>query len=348
MSETASFLGVGRETRRTCTLLKNLITWIAQSSQYRSLFIQARYPTIPPMKILIIRPAALGDTLMLAPALSNSREWGEVIVAGRKPGIDFLRLLASACLDFEGPGWHALFMDAPEPGVRLPVHEADRIVAFLNDPHGIMRKNLERFFPNASIAVLPGYPPENESVHVALYLARAMEKNGLPIHAEQVMEEAIGRPLLLSGHRPRLRIVFHPGSGGAKKNHPPEFWLDLMRSFRKNIPRAQGMPVILLGPAEEKLLPVFSGEKEAELLLSPDMGRLYLLLQEASLYIGHDSGITHLSAMLGAPTIALFRQTSVAQWKPLGPKVKVIEAHASGPELIEQVLGAAREFLSAL
>jgi heptosyltransferase-2 len=300
------------------------------------------------MKILIIRPAALGDTLMLGPALSNSREWGEVIVAGRKPGIDFLRPLASACLDFEGPGWHALFMDAPEPGVILPLREADKIVTFLSDPQGIMRKNLERFFPNASIAVLPGYPPENESVHVALYLARALERSGLPVAAENAMTKAMKRPLLRSGNRSRLRVVFHPGSGGGQKNHPPEFWLNLIRSFRKSIPPTQELPVILLGPAEEKLLPLFSGEKEAELLLSPDMGRLSLLLQEASLYIGHDSGITHLSAMLGAPTIALFRQTSVAQWKPLGPKVKVIEAHASGQELAQQVLSTAREFLSTL
>ena len=299
------------------------------------------------MKILIIRPAALGDTLMLAPALSNSREWGEVIVAGRKPGIDFLRPLASACLDFEGPGWHALFMDAPEPGVILPLREADKIVAFLSDPQGIMRKNLERFFPNASIAVLPGYPPENESVHVAYYLARAMETSGLPMRADPAMKDATERPLLLSGERPRLRIVFHPGSGGAQKNHPPEFWLDLIRVFRKRIPPAPERPVILLGPAEEKLLPLFSGAKEVEILFSPDMDRLSLLLQEASLYIGQDSGITHLAAMLGAPTIAFFRNSSVAQWKPIGPKVKVIEAHASGPELVEETLKAAHAFLNA-
>lgn len=300
------------------------------------------------MRILIIRPAALGDTLMLAPALFNSREWGEVIVAGRKPGIDFLRPLVSGCLDFEGQGWHALFTDVPEPGVSLPLREADKIVAFLNDPEGVVRKNLELFFPGASIAALPGYPGENEAVHVALYLAGALENSGLPVHAEKAITEAMNRPLLLPGHRSRLRVVFHPGSGGAQKNHPPEFWYDLLRAFRKSIPRAQEMPVILLGPAEEKLLPLFSAEKEAELLLSPDMGGLSLLLQEASLYIGHDSGITHLAAMLGAPTIALFRHSSVTQWRPLGPRVKVIEAHASGPELVEQVLRAAHELLSSL
>lgn len=297
------------------------------------------------MRILIIRPAALGDTLMLAPALSNSREWGEVIVAGRRPGIDFVRPMVSRCLDFEGPGWHALFMDVPEPGVTLPATAVDRVIAFLNDPQGAMRKNLERFFPGASIAVLPGYPDEKDAVHVALYLARALENSGLPVHAERAMDDAIKRPLLLPGHRRRARTVFHPGSGGAQKNHPPEFWINLVRAFREKIPLVNELPTVLLGPAEEKLLPLFSEEKEVEVLLSPDMGRLSLLLQEALLYVGHDSGITHLAAMLGAPTIALFRHSSVAQWRPLGPRVKVIEASASGPELVEETLKAAHDFL---
>ena len=297
------------------------------------------------MRILVIRPAALGDTLTLAPALSNSREWGEVIVAGRKPGIDFLRPLVSGCLDFEGPGWHSLFTDVPEPGVSLPLREADKIVAFLNDPQGIVRKNLQRFFSGASIAVLPGYPDKKDAVHVALYLARAMEKSGLPVQAETVMKDATKRPLLLSGNRHRLRIVFHPGSGGAQKNHPPEFWVNLVRAFRETISVANEMPLILLGPAEENLLPFFSGEKGAEILLSPDMDKLARLLQEASLYIGHDSGITHLAAMHGAPTIALFRHSFVDQWRPLGPRVKVVEGSASGPELVEETLKAAHDFL---
>jgi len=323
------------------------LTLRLSKGQVNLLFPRAVYLRISFMKTLIIRPAALGDTLMLAPAISNSREWGEVIVAGRKPGIDFLRPLVSGCLDFEVPGWHALFMDVLEPGVRLPVHEADRIVAFLNDPQGMIKKNLEHFFPGASIAVLPGYPGENEAVHVALYLAGALENSGLPVNAEKVMMEAMNSPLLLPGHRSRLRVVFHPGSGGTQKNFPPEFWLNLVRAFRKKIAFVKELPVILLGPAEENLLPLFSGEKEVEILFSPDIGKLSLLLQEASLYIGHDSGITHLSAMFGAPTLALFRHSSVTQWRPLGPRVKVVESSASGPELLEETLKAAHGFLNA-
>jgi ADP-heptose:LPS heptosyltransferase len=104
--------------------------------------------------------------------------------------------------------------------------------------------------------------------------------------------------------------------------------------------------VILLGPAEEKLLPLFSGQEDMDILFSPDLRTLSLLLGETVLYIGHDSGITHLAAMLGAPTIALFKNTSVAQWRPLGPRVKVIEEIASGQELVEETLIAADGFLN--
>jgi len=298
------------------------------------------------MRTLIIRPAALGDTLMLAPALSNSREWGEVIVAGRHPGIDFLKPLVSLCLDFENPGWHSLFMDVQEPGGALPVREVDKVIAFLNDPQGAVKKNLDRFFPGASIAVLPGYPDEKDGVHVAFYLARAMEETGLPVHAEKAMEDALKRPLLLPGHRRRERVAFHPGSGGTQKNHAPEFWINLLRAFQRKIPVAKDLPVVLLGPAEEKLVPLFSGQQDVETILSPDRGRLSLLLQAALLFVGHDSGITHLAAMLGAPTIALFRHTSVTQWRPLGPRVNVIESSTSGPELVEQTLDAADRFLN--
>ena len=123
--------------------------------------------------------------------------------------------------------------------------------------------------------------------------------------------------------------------------------MNLVTVFREKTLGIKELPAVLLGPAEEKLLPLFSKEKEVEIILSPDTARLSLLLQEASLYVGHDSGITHLAAMLGAPTIALFKHSSVAQWRPLGPTVEVIDASGSGPELVEKTLKAAHGFLNA-
>jgi ADP-heptose:LPS heptosyltransferase len=123
--------------------------------------------------------------------------------------------------------------------------------------------------------------------------------------------------------------------------------LNLARAFREKIPLVNELPTVLLGPAEEKLLPLFSKEKEVEVLFYPDSERLSLLLQESLLYVGQDSGVTHLAAMIGAPTIALFRNSSVSQWRPLGPRVKVIEKKESDMKFIEEVLRVAAEILDS-
>ncbi len=45
------------------------------------------------------------------------------------------------------------------------------------------------------------------------------------------------------------------------------------------------------------------------------------VIAEADLYVGHDSGLTHLAAALAVPTVALFGPTDVARWAPRGQKV---------------------------
>jgi hypothetical protein len=49
--------------------------------------------------------------------------------------------------------------------------------------------------------------------------------------------------------------------------------------------------------------------------------------------------------MLGTPTIALFRNTSVAQWSPLGPKVRIIQGEDGGAGVLEDALAQAEILL---
>jgi ADP-heptose:LPS heptosyltransferase len=44
------------------------------------------------------------------------------------------------------------------------------------------------------------------------------------------------------------------------------------------------------------------------------------------LFVGNDSGITHLAAAVDTPTMALFGPSDQATWKPFGPQVRVINA----------------------
>ena len=57
-----------------------------------------------------------------------------------------------------------------------------------------------------------------------------------------------------------------------------------------------------------------------------EIGNLYELacwLARARLYIGNDSGITHLAAAVGTPVLALFGPTDPRVWAPRGEHVRV-------------------------
>jgi heptosyltransferase III len=56
-------------------------------------------------------------------------------------------------------------------------------------------------------------------------------------------------------------------------------------------------------------------------------------IQGARLYIGNDSGITHLAAAVGAPTLALFGRSSPRNWAPRGDNVSLL--HTTSLESLE-------------
>lgn len=299
---------------------------------------------------MIIRPAALGDTLMLVPPLAQMRGSAEVVLVGRSPALEFLRPYVEQCVDYEGPVWHQLFQDTCDGRLSSTIPRADGVVAFLSDPDGVVEKNLRACQPGPSVFLFPPFPPKGAEIHVAVYLAECLEQAGLPVNPEEAFEAACYRALL-EGRSPTIRqkgIVFHPGSGGKGKNHSPDFWLELIHASGEDPLLSGHHVVVLLGPAEERIHPFFTENlirENAQILFSPEQEDLVSLLTKASLYIGHDSGITHLAAMLGTPTIALFKKSSVSRWAPLGPVVRVIRSDESSSGLAGKVLKTARQMI---
>ena len=296
------------------------------------------------MKLLIIRPSALGDTLMLMPAIAQLRGSTEIVLVGRSPGIDIISPYVNRVMDYEGSGWHRLFLDNLDAYHAFSPPEADCAVAFLTDPDGRVNKNLKTTLPRTRVHFFPAFPPQAAHLHVALYLAQCLKSAGLPIDPEKSLEDASRGPLLKRENLAiqREKIVFHPGSGGKGKNHPPEFWLALISALNTHfLSPPFHKPIILLGPAEEGLRAFFTTNlslEGMEILFAPELKQLQSILTQAPLYVGHDSGITHLAAMLGTPTVALFKNSPVPQWRPLGPAVKVIQSKGSGPDLISEII----------
>lgn len=292
-------------------------------------------------RVLIIRPGAIGDTLMVLPALKALQGRTGVCFAGRGPALGLVRGFAERVMDMETAGWHALFSVRPKD-TSLPVGTPDAAVLFAADPDGRLACNLSRLLPQAAVAVYPSLPGPEQPVHVALYTARCLQQAGLPLDPDRALSQARARPLLgpLEPASRRHEVLLHPGSGGRHKTYPLEFWQKLLEILR-GYPLMEREPLtLLLGPAEASLLPAFqllAREMRLGLHFCARFEELCPRLRASRLYIGHDSGITHLAAMAGAPTVALFRQSSPTCWAPLGPRVKVLQRPEPDPGWPAQV-----------
>lgn len=120
-------------------------------------------------------------------------------------------------------------------------------------------------------------------------------------------------------------MVIHPGSGSVKKNWP----LDRFIRLGKELKNARGPIEFLLGPVEQELFSpdaIYGIQENFPLRGFSDLTLLADYLKNARGFIGNDSGVTHLAAQLGIPTIGLFGPSNPVQWRPIGPQVRVIES----------------------
>lgn len=134
-------------------------------------------------------------------------------------------------------------------------------------------------------------------------------------------EDGLG---LLSGRLKERLAVVHPGSGSASKCWPFNDFLEIVsRLSQKGLGGA-----LVTGPAEEKLESEMQNISLPEgwlWLHNPSLIRLAGLLQASLIYLGNDSGITHLAAACGTNVVALFRKDLEGYWKPSG-RVSLLSA----------------------
>jgi len=264
------------------------------------------------LKRLIIRPGGVGDCILALPAMEELRaDTTEVWVASANVPLirfaDSVRAIASTGLDLLG-----IPDRDPPPGVLDRLAAFDSIVSW----YGTQRTEFR-----ASVAGLP-----------FRFLDALPDRSGL--HAADFFLSQVGpasRPAIPRIECPPTEragfVAIHPFSGSAKKNWP----LDRFRELARRL----DAPVRwCAGPAE----PLEGAERFDSLY------DLACWLRSASLYIGNDSGITHLAAAVGTPVVALFGPTDPAIWAPRGDRVSVVATARPG-EAIEAI--ALTEVVSA-
>lgn len=121
-------------------------------------------------------------------------------------------------------------------------------------------------------------------------------------------------------------IVVHPGSGDARKNLPDVAWREILSSLKRET--GAGVRVVL-GPVEkergcwkELALPA------DKITVCETLMDLLATLSRARIFLGNDSGASHLAGILGIPTVAVFGASDAVLWRPLGPRVRVVRTAA--------------------
>lgn len=161
-------------------------------------------------------------------------------------------------------------------------------------------------------------------------------------------ERSIARERLTE-YRPdqRLLIGFHPGAGKLLNRWPASRFAALANELCTKL---EATAIVTAGPMDDE--PV---AEMIRLLRRPHMvirnepiRDVAALLSHLDLFITNDTGIMHVAAGVGVPTLSLFGPTDPLQWAPVGGKHKFLLAEDGRIESIriERVLSAVDERLS--
>jgi len=126
----------------------------------------------------------------------------------------------------------------------------------------------------------------------------------------------------LTGERGPI-VTLSPGAVGAGKAWPPAYYAELARALV-----ADGASVwVLGGPAEAGTARLIAGTAGPNVrdLTGTDLRNAILALAAADVSVTNDSGLMHVSAAIGTPTVAIFGPTSPWHWKPLNPVAAILE-----------------------
>jgi heptosyltransferase-2 len=286
-------------------------------------------------RILVIRGGAIGDFILTLPALKalrDARPQAHMEILGYKH-IAVLaeeRFYSQAVHSIEYAPLARFFARNSELPAELADYFAsfDLTVSYLYDPDRIFETNLRRCGVQNLICGAARIA-ENDG-HAARQLARPIEQLGINVvdFAERIFpsieDREFAREFLASVPPPIIAI--HPGSGSHEKNWPLENWIGLF-SPGSRFANLKGL-VVISGEADEAQTDQLEREwknRDVRFARNLPLPRLAAVL-EHSIFIGHDSGISHLAAAAGANCILLFGPTDPNVWAPRNDNVEILRA----------------------
>jgi len=294
--------------------------------------------------ILVIHQGALGDFILALPTLETLRDSfpnAKVVMMGFPRILELVnqRFYADEILSIDQRGMASFFFRGgplDQPLSRF-FSTFDLLVVFGKDGEGTLIGNLKQVCQGPILHINP-FPQWTERIHLTDHLIRELTRYGFFPSAkvprlflsekDKDWGKSFCRVKGLTDEERAKAIVIHPGSGSKKKVWPLERFLELTHYFQRHF---NSRILIVLGPAEGPDVQKAFGEMEWELgstapLLAKGLSLLELasVMEGCHFFIGNDSGITHMAAALGLPTIAIFGPSDHKIWSPRGENVFVV------------------------
>jgi heptosyltransferase-3 len=280
-------------------------------------------------KILVLRGGALGDFIVTLPALALLRQrWPDAVIelVGNVTAAELVQLpgkmagrpLLDATHAQSETRWATLYGDEPLPASFTDwLAEFDLVLNFWPEPEG----ELSRRFPAREGQLFLSSPAMPTLAPAAAHYCAPLRKLGMEA-------TTFFYPWVSPADRcvaQNAPIAIHPGSGSPRKNWPLARWAALCAWLRDE----RGAELLVVtGEAEtaaSSQLARFGRE-----LRSLPLPELAAELARCRLFLGHDSGVSHLAAACGVPCGLLFGPTDPAMWAPPAPHVRVLRR---GPEM---------------
>ncbi|HTW87025.1 MAG TPA: glycosyltransferase family 9 protein [Candidatus Binataceae bacterium] len=273
----------------------------------------------PPDRVLVIFPGALGDLICLTPVLSvlrrRHRDASLELMARDelvRLAIGRLGINCGESIDRREVG--RLFIDASLTE-RIDLFRGfSRVYSFFGADDSTFRKMLSDAASDATVSFHP-FRPVNTS-HIATAYLDSIGARAVPVESRLDLLDADrgAATSLLAGldlDPVNFALVF-PGSGSHAKNWPYENFVAMAARLARKIP-----VLFILGPAEAEFAPRLR-TIGLPMLSGLELPIVAAIAAQARLFIGNDSGVSHLAAAAGAAGLVIFGPTDPARWRPLG------------------------------
>jgi len=292
-----------------------------------------------PLETLVVHPGALGDVLQAVPALRALASLGHRVTLAGQPRLSELLQglgVVPACVSFDGFGFEALFVDGPPPApLRSRLARFRRAVSWFGSRDACYRRHLATLVPECIVA--PPVPDSLSPCTVWQHLIETLapwqvtdSADVCPVSVSESWRGAARARLAAAGADPaRAFLLAHPGAGARWKQSPvPAF----VRAMLRMASEGELAMVVHQGPADRAAADALAAGLDEPLirLVEPSLPELAGALVLAAAYLGSDSGVSHLAASVGTPSVILYPPETLRQWAPWSPSARPASVGAEG------------------